>query len=531
MADAAEFHEIAGPGTPAHRQDTLWWLAAVTLAVVLAVPFFLVDVPPVLDYPNHLARYFVLAHPDDPVLSQIYAPAWRVLPNLAFDVLGAELLKVVPVHVGGRMLLALSLYAPVIGVIVFSRVAFGRFLYWPLASGVIAYNGIFHLGFMNFLLSLGLALVAAAGWLALRRRGSVAVTALVGAVSVAIIFFSHIFGVVLFALMLAGLELTRLFDLRRSGRLDTSQVLQTVGLAAAVLVPLVGLYLPSPVSQGLLLGDWGGIDKIGALLMPFATYSMAVTAITAVAVLILLVLNRQYFEIAPGIGLVMIALLLIYAAAPITVGRGSFVDSRLCVMLAFVGFAGAAPRMTSQRAVVAAVVLATLIGARSAYISWVWIDHRHDVAELRSAIASVPSGARVLTARARPSVETAVGRPSRALASIFRLDGHLPALLLIERRAAWPLLFADNSQQPLIVKPAYAAIAQPLEEPVLWATLRRDSYTAKELEDAHYLPNWRSKFDYVLLTDLPADVMPLDGLSLVTKTSSAILYKVAAPPL
>ena len=107
----------------------------------------------------------------------------------------------------------------------------------------------------------------------------------------------------------------------------------------------------------------------------------------------------------------------------------------------------------------------------------------------------------------------------------------MPALLLIERRAFWPLLFADNSQQPLIVKPAYAAIAQPLEEPVLWATLRRDSYTAKELEDAHYLPNWRSKFDYVLLTDLPADVTPLDGLSLVTKTSSAILYKVAAPPL
>jgi hypothetical protein len=531
MADAVGFHEIAGPGKPAHRPDPLWWLAAITLAVVLAVPFFLVDVPPVLDYPNHLARYFVLAHPDDPVLSQMYAPAWRVLPNLSFDVLGAALLKIVPAHVGGRMLLALSLYAPVIGVIVYSRVAFGRFLYWPLGSGVIAYNGIFHLGFMNFLLSLGLALVAAAAWLALRRRGNVAAAALVGAISAVIIFFSHIFGVVLLALMLGGLELTRLFELRRSGRLNTSHLLQTAGLAAAVLVPLAGLYLASPVSQGLLLGDWGGIDKVGALLMPFATYSVVVTAMTAVAVLIFLVLNRQYFAIAPGIGLVMIALLLIYAAAPITVGRGSFVDSRLCLMLALVGFAGVTPRLTPRRAIVATAIFAILIGVRSAYISWVWIDHRHDVADLRNAIATVPPGARVLTARGRVGTQTRVGRPARALASIFRLDGHLPALLLIERRAFWPLLFAFNDQQPLIVKPPYEAISHPLQEPVLWSILRQDRFSVEDLDDARYLPNWRAKFDYVLLTDLPADVTPLDGLSLVTATGSAILYKVAAPPL
>ncbi|UZE47299.1 hypothetical protein ONR75_20345 [Rhodopseudomonas sp. P2A-2r] len=192
----------------------MWWLTAAALAIVLAVPFFLVDVPPVQDYPNHLARYFVLAHPDDPTLSQMYAPAWRILPNLAMDVLGAALLHVTSVHAGGRMLLALSLFAPVIGVVVYSRAAFGRFLYWPLASGVIAYNGIFHLGFMNFLLSLGLALVAAAAWLVLRRRGSVVMAAIVGAISAIVIFFSHIFGVVLFALMLASIELTQLHALK-----------------------------------------------------------------------------------------------------------------------------------------------------------------------------------------------------------------------------------------------------------------------------------------------------------------------------
>ena len=156
--------------TPNGNDGRLWFVAAMALVVVLAIPFFLVDVPPVLDYPNHLARYFVLAHPDDAILSQMYAPHWTILPNLGMDAIGAAMLRMTDVHVGGRILLALSLFAPVIGVAVYNRVVFGRHSYWSLASGLTAYNGAFFLGFMNFLLSLGLAFMGGAAWIALSRR-------------------------------------------------------------------------------------------------------------------------------------------------------------------------------------------------------------------------------------------------------------------------------------------------------------------------------------------------------------------------
>src|SRR5262249_41386123 len=91
------------------REMRDWWLIAAALLLVLVAPFVLVDVPPVLDYPNHLARYFVLAHPDDPGLSQMYAPNWRILPNLGMDLIGVALLHVTEVHIGGRIVLALSL--------------------------------------------------------------------------------------------------------------------------------------------------------------------------------------------------------------------------------------------------------------------------------------------------------------------------------------------------------------------------------------------------------------------------------------
>ena len=188
-----------------------WLAAAMVLGIVLAVPFFVTDVPPVLDYPNHLARYFVLAHPDDPALSQIYAPRWRILPNLAMDIAGTWLLQLIDVHVAGRVLLAISLFAPVAGVIAYSRAVFGRFSYWPLASGTIAYNAVLFLGFMNFLLSLGLALGAAASFVVLQRRGRPMLAASVGAAAACVVFFAHIFGVMLFALLVASREGERLW--------------------------------------------------------------------------------------------------------------------------------------------------------------------------------------------------------------------------------------------------------------------------------------------------------------------------------
>ena len=52
-----------------------WWSVLAGTCALLLVPLFLVDVPPQLDYPNHLARMLVLASgAHDPILSTM-APA------------------------------------------------------------------------------------------------------------------------------------------------------------------------------------------------------------------------------------------------------------------------------------------------------------------------------------------------------------------------------------------------------------------------------------------------------------------------
>ena len=142
------------------------------LAAVLLLPFALVDVPLVLDYPNHLARDFRAgasgrSHPvallcaalENPAQSGFRsASAWRCL-------------KILPVHAGGRLLLALSLLAPPLGVLAYSRAAFGRIDRLGIGLQPDGLQRRVLSWFHEFPAGAGPGARGAGLWLALRRRG------------------------------------------------------------------------------------------------------------------------------------------------------------------------------------------------------------------------------------------------------------------------------------------------------------------------------------------------------------------------
>jgi len=523
--------DLANDRLPGRRSiDWRWLLAAALLAVVLLVPFVFVDVPPVLDYPNHLARYFVLAHPNDLILSRMYEIRWAILPNLGMDVLGAALLRVTDLHFGGRILLAMSVLAPVLGALVYHRAVFREWSWWPLGSGLIAYNGAFFLGFMNFLLSLGLALIAAAMWIALRRRNTRLIQVACGVVAAAVLFFCHIFGVVFFAVLIGAHEASLLWGRYKSGALAGRDVAITALAGAAALSPALVLYLLSPLNTGpASVGEWKGFAKLWRILAPFMTTSAELTLITAIAVLSLLILFRRKLEFAPGLPLAMAALLLGFVAAPSSLKGGTFIDLRFAMMMGLLLFAGIQPRLSAREGTFAALAVAALIAVRSFHIGSTWIDHRQDLADVRAAIAKVEPGTRVLAARGRPGHVIGAEPEERALPGIYRLDGHLAALLVTERKAFFPLLFADPAQQPLTVRPPFDRIAQPLVEPAEWPWLSEQPLSPDALLRARYLAQWQRDFDYVLLIDVPTDVQPLPALSPLYRGDYAQLYRVNRP--
>ena len=225
----------------------------------------------------------------------------------------------------------------------------------------------------------------------------------------------------------------------------------------------------------------------------------------------------HWILLGPG----LLYLVLLFVVAPSTIKGGTFVDLRIMLMIALLLFAGLSPRLTGRSALLAGAFFAALVAVRSGYVATAWIAHRQDLAEVRTAIAGVEPGARVLVARGHPGVETDVARPTRALPGVYRLDGHLAALLAIERRAFWPLMFADPAQQPLDVLMPYKAIAQSPGEPIDLALLQTDDRLAPS-----YIKDWRSKFDDMLLIDPPTPLPMVEGLSPIHVGSYAVLYRV-----
>jgi hypothetical protein len=77
------------------RTSTLVAAAFTLLLGALVVPVTLVHLPPLFDYPNHVARLWLLGGGAAvPPLSHIYAVEWTALTNIGIDLIAVPLARI-----------------------------------------------------------------------------------------------------------------------------------------------------------------------------------------------------------------------------------------------------------------------------------------------------------------------------------------------------------------------------------------------------------------------------------------------------
>lgn len=507
------------------RERALWWATLASLCALLLSPLLLTDVPPVLDYPNHLARLMVLADGGhDPILTRLYRPNWGIIPDLGIDLIGVPLMWILPVHVAGRVILGLVLLASVLGPIAYGWAAAGRRTWWSLGCVLVAYNATFMQGFLNSTLGTGLAMLLAASWLRSREpepRRALAI-AIPGAV---VLFFVHLMGVLFYGLLIGAYELTRLPALRR----DPAGIARRVLFGVAVFAAPGALYLSSELHAMpgeivfLPLGK-----KLAQLLMPFANYSAILDIGSAVAVTIVFVaaVATRRFRVPAASAVTLCLLVLLYCVSP-SEFKGTYnLDMRFVIFLGFALFCGVAP--TGRSARIGQAVLwagAVLFAVRMAVVADVWLDHNKDLGQLRAVIAHAEPGNLVFVTDVKPEEEPEYwdrGPRARRLSNGLRMDPHWPALLLIERRAWWPYLFDNPSQQPIRTRQPYRALADQM--------VRLPPHRELEIPGMIGLCG----FDLVLLMIAGGAGDPAsfasDRLTLIEANDTAALYKVRANP-
>lgn len=217
-------------------------LAAI-VALLALLPLAFVTVPPMVDYPNHLARCAILAQlPSSAALRAMYEPRGELLPNLAMDAVVVPLAHVMSPFAAGKVFCALVILGTLGGGVALSYALYRRLTLWSFAPALLLYHHILIYGFVNYLFGLALMLFGLAAWIGMRRGKPLARIA-VGALFATALFLSHLIALFLFGLAVAGYELARWIDapdrsLRSFGR-------AVAGVAATFVLP-VGLLALSP---------------------------------------------------------------------------------------------------------------------------------------------------------------------------------------------------------------------------------------------------------------------------------------------
>jgi hypothetical protein len=433
------------------------WGAFALLMLLVTVPIFSTVLPPLFDYPNHLARMHLLAEGGN----AFYAVQWAPLPNLAQDLIVPPLARVMPLDIASKLFLVATFGLIAGGAVWLNRVATGAWRMWPLLTFMLLYNRTFLWGFLNYLFGVGVALAGTALWLALERE-RLWLRALASTFVALACYLSHLAAFGFYGLMVLGLELSPALTELRTGRWEAlGRRIAVAGTQIILPATLFLLYWRQYAETSISYAAWW--RKADLLFSAFDNYNRTFDVICFALFLglfVWLVWSRRLRPV-PRLGWALSVVFVAYLLMPSQIYGGSGLDHRLPIAIWLLVIAGTAPRFPEKRAalsigVVAAIILAIRLGV----IEQVWLRaHRVYSADLIG-IDALPEGVRL-----------AVALPGDAIHIVPIPEVHLPALAVVRRDAFVPTLFAYPGQQPIAFDPPFAALADAATPQRFWSVL------------------------------------------------------------
>lgn len=529
---AVRIHRNAGPATlhlalaakvRAMHTSTLdnalpRWLTICVVCALFAVsllPTLIVDIPALVDYPNHLARMSILSRNATASASTYYMVHWALYPNLAMDAVVPTLAKSLGVTAATKLFYLAAQLLVLTGTTAVGWFA-GRRLVLPAAiASLYLYAAPFAYGFVNFEFALGLALWAFAGWLALAHRTPARIT--LHTMAVGLLFLSHLFALGIYGLLAGAHELSRLM----SGRItQRSFAITCAWMATPVAILGIAMHL-SGGSVGGAGNAWLLANKAQQLMEANGFSLVASFVLTGCLVLWSLAARRLgAIRMAEGGGTIAIVMAIAYIVIPFRLLDTAFVDVRIAVaaILALAGFVIA--EFPQQRlARLAVFALAALSIANSLYVTAVQAEYARDYADLRTALAQTSDRPRIMIVRTGPEEDPPTDRLDYPMY-------HAAMIAIHTRDALVPTLFAYPGKQPVLPKPEFADLTITQGGPVPFAIAQRTARDRLVVPGIAFVTDWPKKFDYVVLLKPTADNPLPDLLSEIAKSRRFALYKV-----
>lgn len=502
-------------------QKLHWWQTrgfVLFVAILCAIPLIRPAIPPLVDLPGHMGRYRVqqswgeIAH-----FAHWYDFKWALIGNLGVDLLVVPLEPVLGLEHAVKLIVMLIPVLTGVGLLWIAREVHGRIPATALFALPLVYSYPFHFGFVNFALSMALALNAFALWLRLARLGRFRLRSVLFLPIGLIIWVCHTYGWGTLGVLAFSAELIRLHDKRHGW-------IKPWFLAAAqclVLAPpaLLMLAWRSGHVSGQTAGWFEWRWKIAWLTMVFRDrWQLIDLASLGVLYLILFKSIRDpNIQYSRNLGASALFLALVYILLPRTVFGSAYADMRLAPYLFMIALIALRPKpglSIRGASVVAALGLSFFVARMGATTASFWLYAQSYEQEL-AALDHVPRGARLVTF---------VGEDCYNRWPTSRLE-HLPGIAL-ERRLAYA-----NDQWSMaggqLLTTRYGEAGQYAHDPseIVVGTGCVRAYWRPLVVALTEFP--RDAFDYVWLIQPPQFDRRLEkGLTPIWRSGPSVLFKV-----
>jgi hypothetical protein len=501
--------------------------AYVVLGGLVLSPLLWVSVPPLVDYPNHLARMWVLVHG-----SENYVANWQLIPTLAMDLVVPALALIMPVETAGRVFIAISMALPVIGCLTLHRALHGRVGPWPLASLLFVYNAVLFWGFLNYLFTLGAALLAFSGWIASSHWRPLPRLAVFAPIA-CLLFVLHLFGLGIYGLLVGSYELGNWLADRQLSR----QRLIADATKFAQFGPVALLWLASLSNGGPRYTEYGNslAEKVYALSASMAFGTAAGSVAIVCWGLFYVGWRRGMLKLHPSMRLPVLTMIIAAVLMPNWLYGSWLADIRLPVVLPFVLIASTRLDIQHRKTIASLAALALLfLGARVYALTLTWRDADNRFAEFRAASRAIPEGARLLIAQSgMPDKARRIDGMPLTLASLEEVNfHHMPSLAVMDRGAFIPYLFTQFTIRPAPRNAGgFVSVGLPLSPEELvtaspdWGQLHPGMQNM--VGERPYWLDWTQRFDFVLWIDFGerSELLP-EKLSLVASGSFFKIYRI-----
>ena len=474
------------------------------------------------DYVNHLARTHIEAFVwSDPDLARHYSVSLALIPDLTMDLVIPWLAWLVGTWTAGAATIWAALALPAAAGMVISKVLHGRVTWLSLAGFMAVFGTGAEWGFVNYVVSSGLALLAFALWMKMQpgvRRSLVfSLVGLFLALNHALAFLA--FGFLALLWEVASFhegERGRVADLLRRAVLHDFPAMLP-GLLLIAFAMSGSDDLPRGTAEFFSLQQKAtGLSHAFTFFNPLIGLVMFITVGGLVFMLLrreLIVMPRKMVWVTGG----MLALNLLVPTSVLGIWG---LHLRFMGMLAILFFASV------QFAPAASIRLQRLVGtgllavAAIGFINGAWqmarIDRQTD--EIRTLVSAMPRGASLLTAYDDgPRLD-------------FDFVMHADAIAVIERSAYIPGLFTNTS--PVNVAPQNIDLHMPQSLPLRVADLKLAAGQPPiESANGYWSPAfanaWPARWDYLLYFRGEEGARIADApLCQVAETGMAVLYRI-----